>query len=477
MKKYRCKSCGYLTDEETNKNFICPLCGVNGEYFEEIIVLDEEEKNKSIPVDEDNPSIQRIVKRCINCGRCKTICENIVGIKYDREKCKNNICIGCGQCILNCPVGALVPKYNYKAVEQAINDDSKVVVCLTAPAVRTSLGEAFGMESGTLVEKKMISSLKEIGFDYVFDTTFGADLTVMEEATELIDRIQNNKHLPMFTSCCPSWVKYVRVFQPELLDNLSTTKSPISIQSTIIKKYFSKLKGLSESDIIVVALTPCTSKKLERTITGLVTTDFVITASEYSIWLKERGINFNALQDKEFDSLFGLGSGAGIIFGASGGVCEAILRTAYYMITNNPPSKRLLEFTEVRGLSKAKEATIIIDGIKINVLVVQSIPVLSNIINEIRSGNSKYHLIEVMNCIGGCIGGGGEPLSIISKQDEIRLKRIETLYKCDKFTKLKSSYENPNIKKVYKDFIGKPSNEKAQELLHIKYKDESDLLK
>lgn len=477
MKKYRCKSCGYITDEEIKEDFLCPLCGVNKEYFEEIIVLDEEEKPKSIPIDEDNPSIQRIVKRCINCGRCKTICENIVGIKYDREKCKNNICIGCGQCILNCPVGALVTKYNYKAVEQAINDDSKVVVCITAPAVRTSLGESFGMEPGTLVEKIMVSSLKEIGFDYVFDVTFGADLTVMEEATELIDRIQNNKRLPMFTSCCPSWVKYARVFTPFLLDNLSTTKSPISIQSTIIKKYFSKLKGIDESDIIVVALTPCTSKKLERTISGLDTTDFVITASEYSIWLKERGIDFNKLQDKEFDSLFGRGSGAGIIFGASGGVCEGIVRTMYYMLTNKTPSKRLLEFTEIRGLKKAKEATVIINGIKINVLVVQSLPALSNIIDEVKEENSKYHLIEVMNCIGGCIGGGGEPLSIISKQDEVRIKRCKTLYECDKDTKIKSSYENPDIKRIYKEFIGKPSNEKAQELLHIEYKDESDLLK
>ena len=236
------------------------------------------------------------------------------------------------------------------------------------------------------------------------------------------------------------------------------------------------MKGIDESDIIVVALTPCTSKKLERTISGLDTTDFVITASEYSIWLKERGIDFNKLQDKEFDSLFGRGSGAGIIFGASGGVCEAIVRTMYYMLTNKTPSKRLLEFTEVRGLKKAKEATVIINGIKINVLVVQSLPALSNIIDEVKEENSKYHLIEVMNCVGGCIGGGGEPLSIISKQDEVRIKRYKTLYECDKDTKIKSSYENPDIKRIYKEFIGKPSNEKAQELLHIKYKDESDLL-
>lgn len=476
MKKYRCRLCGYIIEGELLSDFVCPLCSGKSEYFEEI-EEEREEKPKAIPIDRDNPSIYRITEKCINCGRCKTVCEDIVGIKYDREKCKNNICIGCGQCILNCPVGALVPKYNYKAVEQAINDDSKVVICITAPAVRTSLGESFGMDAGTMVEGRMVSSLKEIGFDYVFDTTFGADLTIMEEATELVDRIEHNKKLPMFTSCCPSWVKYARIFYPELLNNLSTTKSPISIQSTIIKKYFSKLKGINESDIIVVALTPCTSKKLERTISGLDTTDFVITASEYSIWLKERGMDLKTLEDKEFDSLFGKGSGAGIIFGASGGVCEALLRTVYYMLTKKYPPNNLLKFNEVRGLSRCKKASVSISNTKINVLVIHGLTNLEPFLDEIRNNTSEYQLIEVMNCIGGCIGGGGQPLSSISKQDLTREDRAKTLYDCDSISKIKTSYENPNIKRIYEEFIGIPSNEKALDLLHIKYEDESDILK
>ena len=260
--KFRCKICGYEIEASSlDANYKCPRCGLDARYFEEII--ESTEDDKKIPIEKDNPAIARIIEKCINCGRCKDICENLVGIKYDIKKSKSPVCINCGQCILNCPVGALVPKYQYKKVLDYINDTEKIVIVSTSPAVRVALGEEFGMESGTFVEGKMIASLRELGFDYVLDTTFGADLTIMEEASELIERLKEGKKLPQFTSCCPAWVKYMEIYHPNLLPHLSTTKSPIGMQGAIIKTYFCEMMGLDKENVISVALTPCTAKKYE----------------------------------------------------------------------------------------------------------------------------------------------------------------------------------------------------------------------
>lgn len=471
MSKYRCKKCGYIEESETLDDFyVCSICGSS----KNIMVEDNDFKTKLIYIDKDNPGISRTIEKCVDCGICKNICENKAGVCYENKVKDNPACISCGQCILNCPMGAIVPKYEYQKVKEEINNPKKIVVALTSPAVRVSLGEIFGMEAGTNVEGKMISSLRKLGFDYVFDTTFGADLTVMEEASELVEKINNNGKLPQYTSCCPSWVKYAEIYHPEILSNLSTCKSPISMQNTIIKNYFAKLKNIDPNDIITVAITPCTSKKMEIKREEIDDGDFVLTTSELGIFIKEEGIDFNTLENDKFDNLLGRGSGAGVIFGNTGGVSEAVIRTVYYLLTGEKPNGKLLNFENFRGLEEIKEATVKINNLEINVAVVHGLPNLEKLL---KLGLNKYHFIEVMNCRGGCIGGGGQPLVPISKQDEICKKRIEGLYSCDIISNVRSSFENSDIIKIYNDYLEYPLSEISKDLLHTTYCDKSYIIK
>ncbi len=465
--KYKCSICGKVF-ESSEDIVTCPICASH--IVEKVI----EESKMPIPISINNPGIMRIEEKCIKCGRCRMVCQKQVGVVYDFNKAKREVCLSCGQCILNCPVGALVPKYNYRKVLDYLHDTKKIVVAFTSPAVRVALGEEFSIEGN--VEGKMVTSLKELGFDYVFDTTFGADLTIMEEASEFVERLKNNGPLPQFSSCCPAWVRYLEIYHPNLIGNLSTCKSPIGMQGTMIKEYFSKVINVPKEDIIAVAVTPCTAKKREITLPDNKDTDFVITTTELAMMLRENSIDFNSLGDSNFDSIMNRGSGAGIIFGSSGGVCEALLRTAYYYLTGNNAPQEFLEFTPVRGYETVKEANIKINELELNLLVIHGMLNIEDILKSIENGNKKYHFIEVMNCPLGCVGGGGQPLGVVSKQEEMVNKRSASLYKEDSKVNIKASYENPDILSIYKNFLDKPLSPKAIELLHTSYEDRSSIL-
>lgn len=393
-----------------------------------------------VEVKEDNLCLNRIEEKCINCGMCLKTCKSINGFEND--------CINCGQCILTCPSGALTPKYDYQKVLNFINDTDYTVVVFTAPAVRVAIGDAFGFPPGSFLEGKMVSALKQIGFDFVFDTTFGADLTIMEESSELLTRIQNKK-LPMFTSCCPSWVLYSEKYHPELVKNLSTCKSPIAMQGAMIKSYFAEMHEIPKEKIISVSLTPCISKKYERSLYP--DTDYVITTSELILMIQELGIDFQNLEDAPFDKLLGKGSGGGLIFGVSGGVMESILRTAYYMVNKEKAPEQFYEFLEIRGEKDIKEATVDMKEFKLKIAVVNKVSTIEKNYDKLKN----YDFIEVMSCPGGCIGGGGQPLVAIKDLPSIRQERISSMYQDDKNLKIKESYMNPEIRDAYTCYINK----------------------
>ena len=443
-----------------------------------------------VPIAKDNISIEKDDKKCIECGYCRRVCNNeiTVGRMYDLGVTGKPICINCGQCANMCPTEAIKEKMDYIHLKEIIKDKSKTVVVSIAPAVRAALGEEFGIEKGTNVEEKIVTALKLLGAKYVFDITFGADLTIMEEAMELVNRIKENKNLPQFTSCCPAWVKYVEIFYPELIPNLSTTKSPISMQGATIKTYFAKQKNINPQDIINVVIAPCTAKKYEikrkemkssaefNGIENIMDSDFVLTTRELAKLLKEENIPVSSLEDGEYDSPLGKGSGAGVIFGASGGVCEAALRTAYYLITNKNLSKEELDFKSIRGMDGIKEATITIDGIEVKVAVCNGMKNAKQLLDKLKNNEVYYDFIEIMNCIGGCIAGGGQPKITLLEMENTKKKRMAALYKEDEAMTLRLCHENKEIIDIYNDYFEKPNSELAEKLLHTSYQDKSYLL-
>ncbi len=408
-----------------------------------------------IEIKPGNLSISRIEEKCLNCGMCLNTCKNINGLDRD--------CINCGQCILTCPSGALVPKYDYQRVLNYLNDTDYTVVAFTSPAVRVAIGDEFGYEAGAFLEGKMVGALKKLGFDYVFDTTFGADLTVMEEASELIERI-NSKKTPLFTSCCPSWVEYMSKYHPEDIDLLSSCKSPIAMEAAMIKSYFADMYELDKEKIIAVAITPCVSKKTERALYP--ETDFVVTNRELAMMIRQMNIDFSEVEEKEFDRLLGKGSSGGLIFGASGGVLEAALRTAYYMINKTVAPKEFYNLEAIRSESDLKTATINMGSFDIRVAVVNKISTVSKNYDLLK----EYDFVEVMTCPGGCVGGSGQPLGAINNMKEVREKRIESIYKNDDESLIKDSYLNREIQDAYSSYINKNKVE-----LHTKHKTQKTL--
>ena len=445
-----------------------------------------------VPIDEDNVAIVRHEEKCIKCGMCKTVCEEYIGVHgtYTLEETGGKgICIHCGQCTQVCPVDSLTERYEYQDIREAIADPEKIVIVSTSPSVRVGLGEEFGMPAGSFVEGKMIALLRKLGVDYVLDTNFAADLTIVEEGSELIERITKGRGpLPQFTSCCPAWVKFAEIYYPEILPNISSAKSPIGMQGPTIKTYFAKKKGIDPTKIVNVALTPCTAKKFEirreemsdaadyLQIEGLRDMDAVITTRELAKMAREAGIDFASLEDSSYDEYMGEGSGAGVIFGNTGGVMEAALRTAYELITGKEAPAPLLDLQPVRGYEGIREASLDVDGLTVNVAVVYGTANVRKMIERVKAGEKQYHFIEVMTCPGGCIGGGGQPKTMLPIADDARKARIASLYKRDGSMKVRKSHENEQIKKLYEEFYGQPLSELAEKMLHTMYKDRSELL-
>lgn len=446
-------------------------------------------------IDNLTPSIIRDTSKCVLCGRCIARCQNahgkgILGFENrgfativapaENRSLADSPCILCGQCVSVCPTGALTEKSEIDKVDAA-KAAGKYIVVQTAPAVRAALGEEFGMKIGTPVTGKMVAALRRLGFDKIFDTNFAADLTIMEEATELLGRIKNGGVLPMITSCSPGWINYAEYNYGDLLPHLSSCKSPHEMMGAIIKSYYAEKNGLDPENIFVVSIMPCTAKKFEKERDQLVTNglkdvDAVLTTRELAKLIKRSGINFTKLPDEEFDSdLLGDYTGAGVIFGVTGGVMEAALRTAYFTLTGKEHD--LIKFEQVRGFDGIKEVSLDINGMTVNVAVAHGMKNAKVLLDDIKAGKSKYHFIEIMGCPGGCIAGGGQPFVkpcfLPNEDDDIldtyKQKRADALYTEDERQTVRQSHNNVQVKKLYEDYLGEPNSHKAHELLHTSY--------
>ncbi len=482
----------------SNHNKKCLSCVRNGncelQKLSEDLCIDRvrfgtEEENTKYALDTSSPSYVRDNNKCVLCRRCIAACDNqeISVIQAKERGFATNIggafdlpvaetpCIYCGQCIVACPTGALSEKDDTAKVWDAINDSDKHVVFQIAPAVRAALGEEFGMEAGIAVTGKMVSAVKALGVDKVFDTDTGADLTIMEEGTEFIKRFTEGKNLPLITSCSPGWVKYCETYYPEFIPNLSSAKSPMEMFGTILKTYYCEKNNIDPNKIFVVAVMPCTSKKFEASRPEMsdggagADIDVSITTRELARMIKSAGIDFNALEDQDFDKPFGNATGAGVIFGATGGVMEAALRTVSEVVTGKTLDN--IDFEAVRGTDGIKTATLNLDGKEVNVAVAHGIKNAKKVLNDVKEGKAKYDFIEIMACPGGCVCGGGQPIHNASYLAEHDLKtlRAKALYSEDKNAPLRKSHENPVIKQLYDEFLGEPCGEKAHHLLHTKY--------
>ena len=486
----------------SNHNQNCQQCDKNGHcellYVAQITGAREgkfQGAKTPVTIDQLTPSIVRDTSKCILCGRCVARCVSAhgTGILGFEKRGFNTIvspaenrsfgespCILCGQCVNVCPTGALMEKSEISLIDEA-KKAGKYLVVQTAPAVRAALGEEFGMKIGTPVTGKMVAALKRLGFDRVYDTNFAADLTIMEEATELLSRIENNGVLPMITSCSPGWVNYAEYYYGDQLDHLSSCKSPHQMQGAIIKSYFAEKQGLDPKNIFVVSIMPCTAKKYEKDrkemeVDGIRDVDAVLTTRELAKLIKRSGINFNKLPDEEFDQdIMGEYTGAGVIFGTTGGVMEAALRTAYYVLTGK--EHEAIKFEAVRGMKGLKEASLEIAGKELKVAIASGMKNAKVLLDQIREGNSPYTFIEIMGCPGGCINGGGQPFvkpmflpnEDTNILDTYKEKRAQALYSEDERQALRQSHNNTQIQALYKEFLGKPNSHKAHELLHTTY--------
>ena len=426
--------------------------------------------------------------KCIVCRRCIAACDqqgiSVIGANargfdthvssaFDKDLADVS-CISCGQCIVNCPTGAIVEKDNTAEVFAAINDPEKFVIVQTAPSIRATLGEAFGMSIGTNVEGKMVAALRRLGFDKVFDTDFAADLTIMEEANELLDRVQNGGTLPMITSCSPGWIKYCEHYYPDQIGHLSSCKSPQQMFGAVMKTYYAEKMGIDPKNMFVVGIMPCTAKKFEtkrdnQNAAGVPDVDVSLTTRELARMIETAGIFFPHLPDEQFDNPFGESTGASTIFGASGGVMEAALRTAVEKLTGE--TLQDVDFTEVRGMEGVKEAEYDVAGKKIKVAIASGTKNAKVLMDQIKNGTSEYLFIEIMGCPGGCINGGGQPIqhAVVRNFVDLKARRAEALYTADRNNAVRKSHENEAVKTLYTEYLGKPGSHKAHEILHTSY--------
>jgi len=464
------------------RNQICELLKLAFELGVKEVRFDGEKP--SYELDETSPAITRDPNKCILCGRCVRVCHEVQTVSvigfvnrgsetmvstFMGNGLGNVECTNCGQCIHVCPVGAIKERSAVDEVWAALADPEKHVVVQEAPAIRAVLGEDLGLPAGTLVAGRMHAALRRLGFDAVFDTNFTADLTIMEEGSELVKRITEGGVLPQITSCSPGWIKFAEHFYPDLLPNVSTCKSPQQMFGPLAKTYYSQKAGVDPRKIVSVSIMPCTAKKFEAqrhemTDSGFRDVDYVLTTRELARMIKEAGIDFAGLPDEPAGELMGLYSGAGTIFGATGGVMEAALRTAYKLVTGKELEK--LDIEPVRGLDGLKTATVDVDGLEVKVAVAHGLGNAREVLDEVRAGKSPYHFIEIMACPGGCVGGGGQPISF---DLALRGVRGQVLYNEDKALPYRRSHDNPSIKKVYEDYLKEPLGEKSHHLLHTKY--------
>ena len=471
---YQCLTC--VRNQNCELQSLAEALGIKEIHF-------EGEKH-NLPLDRSSVSLVRDPNKCILCRRCVAACTAVQGV--DAIKAQNrgfdtviapafdgplgqSVCVNCGQCLLVCPTGAITEVDDTDRVWQALADPDVHVVVQTAPAVRVSIGEIFGEGPGSIVTGKMVAALRRLGFDRVFDTDFTADLTIMEEGSEFIDRLQNGGTLPLLTSCSPGWIKFIEHSYPELLPHVSTCKSPQQMFGALAKTYYAEKEGIDPAKIFSVSIMPCTAKKFEAERpemrdSGHQDVDVVLTTRELGRMLKEAGIDFTSLSSEEYDAPLGISTGAAAIFGATGGVMEAALRTAYELLTGQELPG--LDLEPVRGMEGIKEATVDVVGTKVNVAVAHSLGHAREVLDKMVAGEADYHFIEIMCCPGGCIGGGGQP---IPTNREVREERIASIYQVDRDMPLRKSHENPAVQALYEEFLGQPLGEKSHHLLHTDY--------
>ncbi len=495
MKKYICDNCKYNFDvDEIVLN--CPKCGservhvvseitkneidaIIDSVLEEVIetnkskIINKNENDKFIQISDENYIIEKNGEKCINCGQCKKVCESIANLSYDLNKCKNPICTGCGQCVLNCPTKALTIKKEYREVKQIMDENEKIVVAILSPAVFFSYAELYNIEDIKIAEKKTIGILRKLGFDYVFSSSFGSDLLVLEEATEFIERLSKREKMPLFTSSCPSWIKYAEIYHPELLNNISTCKLPIEMENEIIKKYFSDKKGFDVNRIITVSISNCSAYKLSKKENNL-KTDYYLTTNELSLLISDEEIDFKTIENSDYDNIIGETSGSGYMLSVSGGHSEALIRTIYRIINKRDLSKNEIDIYELRGNEDIREATIKMGNFQMKIAVVSDMLSLEKLLeNDLYK---HYHLIDVSYCKGGCINGGGQVIYDHKDHNRLIQNINEKVYNLDKNSQNRFSYNNKELKEIYKKFLINPNSERSKDLFYTNYKNKSILL-